>query len=258
MADAQNITLVPMPDLPTLGTLNDTALIHINDNAEDFSMSVSALVNGLIKKMFPVGVVHFFNSKDNPNQLYPGTTWQRIAADRCIRTAAENAGDVGTTGGSDEITLTVAQLPAHNHAFSNGVAASAGNHTHNISGTAASSGAHTHSVSGTAASAGAHVHNLTYTGADSGASGSNSLPANGRNAPETSGTRAMSSAGAHTHSISGTAASAGAHTHSVSGTAAAAGAHTHTVTGSIGNTGGGGSINVKNKYIMLAGWYRTL
>jgi microcystin-dependent protein len=120
----------------------------------------------------------------------------------------------GNTGGSNFITLTVAEIPVHSHTGSTasagahehtGTAASAGSHAH--SGTAASNGAHAHT--GTAASAGAHAH--TGTAASAGAHAH---------------TGTAASAGGHNHS--GSTGGAGAHSHS--GSANSAGAHTHTYT----------------------------
>ncbi|WP_285316882.1 hypothetical protein [Providencia rettgeri] len=94
-----------------------------------------------------------------------------------------------TTGGSDSVTLTEAQIPVHNHSFS----ATTSSFDYGTKSTN-STGAHTHGGSGRTAF---------------NAAGSNyATVANGTVTNPTT-----ASSGAHTHTVS-----IGAHTHTVSGT----------------------------------------
>ena len=198
-----------------------------------------------LNKIYPVGIVTWFNSNVNPNTALPGLTWTYLnnGVGRTIRIAAANGSDVATTGGSDSVTLAVGNLPSHTHSFS-ATTSSFDYGTKNTN----STGAHTHSVSGTAASAGAHAHGMAahqtwnneYTGYVGAGSNTNYGNIN------------TGSAGAHTHSVSGTAASAGGHTHSVG-----IGAHTHTVSGNTGGTGSGSAFSVTNQFYKLMAWVRT-
>ena len=62
----------------------------------------------------PVGFVLMTESAEfDPNTAYPGTTWERIK-DRFILAAGDTYA-AGSTGGAAEVTLTVDQMPAHNH-----------------------------------------------------------------------------------------------------------------------------------------------
>ena len=198
-----------------------------------------------LNKIYPVGIVTWFNSDVDPNTALPGLTWTYLnnGVGRTIRIAAANGSDVATTGGSDSVTLAVGNLPSHTHSFS-ATTSSFDYGTKNTN----STGAHTHSVSGTAASAGAHTHGMaahqtwngeykSYVGA-----GSNTNYGNIN----------TGSAGAHTHSVSGTAASAGEHAHSVG-----IGAHSHTVSGNTGGTGSGSAFSVTNQFYKLMAWVRT-
>ena len=207
-----------------------------------------ALKKQILLEAHPVGSYYISNSATSPATLFGGT-WERIQG-RFLY-AADGTYGAGATGGAATRTLTVANLPAHNHGVtiaSNGAhthtTTSAGDHTH----TAQSNGAHTH----TANSAGAHTHTTTSAGAhthtrgtmnitgefatsraDDHYTGAFSRKASGKYSnrqdasdghwiafdASNSWSGATSSAGAHTH----TANSAGAHTHSTT----SAGAHTH-------------------------------
>lgn len=133
---------------------------------------------------------------------------------------------LGSSAGSNTITLTVGQLPSHTH-----TASTAGAHTH----TAASAGAHTHTTD----SQGGHTHSVgtgnvsnLFGSANPANTGAFTLSAPAGNFHTTT-TNTTATAGAHTH----TTTSAGAHTH----TTDSQGDHTHT----IDSTGSGDAINVR-------------
>lgn len=197
-----------------------------------------------LNKIYPVGIVTWFNSNVNPNTALPGLTWTYLnnGVGRTIRIAAANGSDVATTGGSDSVTLAVGNLPSHTHSFS-ATTSSFDYGTKNTN----STGAHTHSVSGTAASAGQHAHKISQ--------GDNANVSSGRVASSNSRQTHVGwteNDGVHTHSVSGTAASAGEHAHSVG-----IGAHSHTVSGNTGGTGSGSAFSVTNQFYKLMAWVRT-
>ena len=195
-----------------------------------------------LNKIYPVGIVTWFNSNVNPNTALPGLTWTYLnnGVGRTIRIAAANGSDVATTGGSDSVTLSVGNLPSHTHSFSATTSSfDYGTKTSN------STGAHTHTVSGSTNNTGAHTHTV------GGRYGGDSI--GGKQRVQVSGTNQVSSsAGAHSHTVSGTAASAGAHSHTVG-----IGAHTHTVSGNTGGTGSGSAFSVTNQFYKLMAWVRT-
>lgn len=195
-----------------------------------------------LNKIYPVGIVTWFNSNVNPNTALPGLTWTYLnnGVGRTIRVAAANGSDVATTGGSDSVTLAVGNLPSHTHSFSATTSSfDYGTKTTNTT------GAHTHSVRGSTNNTGAHTHTV------GGRYGGDSI--GGKQRVQVSGTEQVSSsAGAHSHTVSGTAASNGNHAHTVG-----IGAHSHTVSGNTGGTGSGSAFSVTNQFYKLMAWVRT-
>lgn len=209
-----------------------------------------------LNKIYPVGIVTWFNSNVNPNTALPGLTWTYLnnGVGRTIRIAAANGSDVATTGGSDSVTLAVGNLPSHTHSFS-ATTSSFDYGTKNTN----STGGHTHSVSGTTSAAGNHAHHLGLLLVNGGdaqygyTTVSNSktrtldwLDRKDNKFPNTNTT------GNHTHTWSGTTSGAGDHSHSVG-----IGAHSHTVSGNTGSTGSGSAFSVTNQFYKLMAWVRT-
>lgn len=188
-----------------------------------------ALKNAVnLNTIYPVGIVVWFAQNKNPNTLFPGTKWQYIGENKTIRLAAASGNNVLSTGGTDSVTLTEAQMPAHSHAFS-ATTNSTGGHTHNRG---------TMEINGQFAAVrrGGNQNN-TLSGAFA--------------------TRTHWNAGT---SYGGGDDAGGLWTFQASkgwtGDTSNNGAHTHTVSGTTGNKGGGAAISVTNAYIMLMGWYR--
>lgn len=209
-----------------------------------------------LNKIYPVGIVTWFNSNVDPNTALPGLTWTYLnnGVGRTIRIAAANGSDVATTGGSDSVTLAVGNLPSHTHSFS-ATTSSFDYGTKNTN----STGGHTHSVSGTTSAAGKHAHHLglLLVNGDDAQYGYTTIGNNKTRTldwldrtdnkfPNTNTT------GNHTHTWSGTTSNTGAHTHSVG-----IGAHTHTVSGNTGDTGSGSAFSVTNQFYKLMAWVRT-
>ena len=198
-----------------------------------------------LNKIYPVGIVTWFNSNVDPNTALPGLTWTYLnnGVGRTIRVAAANGSDVATTGGSDSVTLTVGNLPSHTHSFS-ATTSSFDYGTKNTNTT----GGHTHSGSGSTSTAGNHVHAVEAwngTGAGGGKSSAYAVAfrSGGYNTRE---------AGNHSHTFSFGTSGAGDHSHSVG-----IGAHSHTVSGNTGGTGSGSAFSVTNQFYKLMAWVRT-
>ncbi|HBS5477548.1 TPA: phage tail protein [Klebsiella pneumoniae] len=59
----------------------------------------------------PVGTTRFFNQNLNPNERWPWSQWVYTGENKTIRVAKADGSNVGTTGGSDNVTLQRANLP---------------------------------------------------------------------------------------------------------------------------------------------------
>lgn len=231
-----------------------------------------SLVSDLLNRVYPVGSIYMSAVNISPASFLGGT-WQAIEQGRMLM-AAGSSWQAGTTGGAVYHTLTVAEMPAHDHSATE---TAAGGHTHGAS--TASAGAHSHS--GSTNSAGDHAHtrgSMNITGyidmvrrgttARDGAGGAMYYGASfdtqikGAGVSDDWGSRIefdasrawrgeTSQNGSHSHWLS--IASAGAHTHSVA--IAAAGAHTHAIT--IGKAGSGAAFSILPPYIAVYMWRRT-
>lgn len=165
---------VKSPSADTSGTYWKP-IIYANGRHPDPDHLQNPAVLQVLQAVYPVGSIYCSYGATSPAVLFGFGSWTKIEG-RFLLGANATYG-LGSTGGAATVTLTVNQIPAHNHSANT---ASAGSHTHTA--TTASAGAHTHSVSGTAASAGNHSHTIT-----------------------------VNSGGAHSHTASSN--SAGAHTH---------------------------------------------
>jgi microcystin-dependent protein len=169
--------------------------------------------------------------------------------------------NLGNIGGSNSITLSTTQMPSHTHT---GTSDASGAHIH--TGTSDTNGSHTHT--GTSDENGTHTHTATDSGhvhsyddayfAENRSGGQNvfgtSAGTDGDNdyyyrpTPTTSTGYAnitVANNGSHSHAF--TTASNGSHNHAF--TTASNGSHSHTFT--TGTTGGGESIDIRNRYIVL-------
>ncbi|WP_177338033.1 phage tail protein [Klebsiella quasipneumoniae] len=87
----------------------------------------------------PVGTVKFYAQNVNPNECYPWTQWAYTGDSKTIRVGSASGANVGTTGGSDTVTLQRTNLPAEQVSISGTTSdkeakelttSESGNHTH--------------------------------------------------------------------------------------------------------------------------------
>ena len=203
-----------------------------------------------LNKIYPVGIVTWFNSNVNPNTALPGLTWTYLnnGVGRTIRIAAANGSDVATTGGSDSVTLSVGNLPSHTHSFSattssfdygTKTSSTTGNHNHNR-GTMEITGSFGYFRSD--ASSFYTASGAFYLGRQAGSKGytgnhfTNGIPVNFNASRNWSGV--TNTTGNHSHTVG-------------------IGAHSHTVSGNTGGTGSGSAFSVTNQFYKLMAWVRT-
>lgn len=198
-----------------------------------------------LNKIYPVGIVTWFNSNVDPNTALPGLTWTYLnnGVGRTIRIAAANGSDVATTGGSDSVTLSVGNLPSHTHSFS-ATTSSFDYGTKNTN----SVGSHAHTGSGGTSTNGEHTHYIeAWNGTGVGGNRTSSYAVAYR-----TGGHETSASGNHSHTFTFATSSVGDHYHSVG-----IGAHSHTVSGNTDGTGSGSAFSVTNQFYKLMAWVRT-
>lgn len=72
-----------------------------------------------IDSALPVGIVISLATADDPNALYPWQEWTQITDGR-VQIAANDTYPLGSTGGETTHTLTIDEMPSHNHKISDG------------------------------------------------------------------------------------------------------------------------------------------
>lgn len=139
-------------------------------NQNSFNVEVDGYIKGsaipTLDLIYPVGSIYMSINNTNPSTLFGGT-WEQIQ-DRFLLSASSNH-PVGTTGGSETVTLSINEIPSHTH-----------------SGTTAGAGAHSHILGGNTSSV---------------ASGSSYARPRGYSSGNTETTYDTNVAGAHTHTF---------------------------------------------------------
>lgn len=70
-------------------------------------------VRSILDSIFPVGYILLLYSHADPNDMYPGTTWERIYG--AFPWFTDENGQIGLTGGERTHKLTTAEMPSHSH-----------------------------------------------------------------------------------------------------------------------------------------------
>lgn len=196
-------------------------------------------------QIYPVGAVYISVNSTSPASLFGGV-WERLKDTFLLANGDTYAAD--TTGGSATKTITVNNLPAHNHTVN-----SSGTHTH--SATTSSNGNHTHTrgsmnITGNITNNDSEPWGIADNFSVSGAFTISTKEYN------YGGTTSNPGSGVHklgfdaSKNWTGATSSNGAHTHTVS---LSGGAHTHTTN----NTGGSQPINIMPPYTTVYVWKRT-
>lgn len=107
----------PDATLDEKGFVQLSNIIDSNDqNKAATPLAVKLAVAAAIRAAWdldnPVGTVKFYAQNVNPNDRYPWSEWVYTGEDRTIRIGKASGVNVGTTGGSDTVTLQQANLPA--------------------------------------------------------------------------------------------------------------------------------------------------
>lgn len=195
-------------------------------------------------KLYPVGSVYIsFNSAD-PSTLFGGT-WTRVKDTFLLASGDTYAAN--TTGGSATKTISVNNMPAHNH-----IVNASGNHSHTA--TTSTAGNHSH-TRGSMNITGSFMANDFVDNRQppvtSGAITTKAYPSGWRDANDGTRTPCYSLEFDASRSWTGSTSTAGNHTHTL--TTTTNGNHTHTTN----NTGGGLPLNILPPYQTVYMWRRT-
>ncbi|WP_227699795.1 phage tail protein [Raoultella ornithinolytica] len=82
------------------------------DTQQAIADAITAAKRDFWEEDNPVGTVKFYAQNINPNDRYPWSEWVYTGENKTIRVGKADGSDVGTTGGSDTVTLQRANLPA--------------------------------------------------------------------------------------------------------------------------------------------------
>ena len=82
------------------------------DTKQAIAAAIAAAKRDFWEEDNPVGTVKFYAQNINPNERYPWSQWVYTGENKTIRIGKADGTDVGTTGGSDTVTLQQANLPA--------------------------------------------------------------------------------------------------------------------------------------------------
>ena len=95
----------------------DTVLSKTSNNPIA-NKAVATRFSEIIRAIYPVGAIFISTDSTSPATLFGGT-WERIKDTFLL--AAGSTYAAGTTGGEAKHTLTVNEMPTHNHSFGAGV-----------------------------------------------------------------------------------------------------------------------------------------
>ena len=97
---------------------------------------LEAFKTDAIKYVRPIGSIFETTTNDDPNTLWPGTTWEKMAAGLVLVSAGTYTESgttytytLGATGGEAKHKLTTGEMPSHSH---NASCSTNGNHNHTL------------------------------------------------------------------------------------------------------------------------------
>lgn len=95
-------------------------------------IDANATVTEVLKKVYPVGSIYMATVSTNPATLFGFGTWAAYAEGRVIvgKAGAGTFATAGATGGAETHTLTIAEMPTHNHGIVEGSVGGGGNNAY--------------------------------------------------------------------------------------------------------------------------------
>jgi hypothetical protein len=95
-------------------------MILFSISADLGAVKLCQLYSGSIRSIYPVGAIYISTAGTNPADLFGFGTWERFGHGRALVGVSESEDEfyaVGQTGGEKYHTLTVSEIPSHNHYF---------------------------------------------------------------------------------------------------------------------------------------------
>lgn len=100
-------------DMEAAKDYTDKAVNELDKNTQKaIADAVKKAVSDAWEQDNPVGTTRFFNQNLNPNQRWPWSQWVYTGENKTIRVGKADGSNVGQAGGSDNVTLQRANLPA--------------------------------------------------------------------------------------------------------------------------------------------------
>ena len=217
----------------------------------------------VIDAVYPVGSLYWSSKDTDPSTLFGGT-WVQIK-DRFVLACGDTYTSSGATGGASSVTLSVSNMPSHDHTFTPSGKITMDSHSHGLNN-------HTHSFSGTTGGMSANATGR-FTSSNNGicvsVSGESATPDNTSGCISAKRTAVWGGNAAgngrwigfldnatinvsHTHSFSGTTGSNSGNTTSTTSTGSFSGTQ-----GTTSSNGSGTAFNILPPYVVKYCWERT-
>ena len=86
----------------------------IDKTCTKFDNNLTNLKKELLNEVYPIGSIYISYNSTNPSSLFGGT-WQNYGDGRVLK--GISSGQAGKTGGSSTTTLNMSNIPAHTHTY---------------------------------------------------------------------------------------------------------------------------------------------
>ena len=90
----------------------DSFVIQDINTQQNFNVTLAAIKSALLSSSFPLGAIYMSVNSTNPGELFGGI-WE--ALENKFLLGASSSYPVGSTGGEVNHTLTLSEMPTHNH-----------------------------------------------------------------------------------------------------------------------------------------------
>ena len=79
--------------------------------------NLNKMQTDLLKAVFPIGSTYITQENTNPNEVLGFGTWERLKGKVCLGLDEDDMdlNTIGNTGGEKTHTLTIDEMPSHNH-----------------------------------------------------------------------------------------------------------------------------------------------